>query len=54
MRVIQMKETKKRWKQGIIGGILLLVLIMVIINRVAIWDFWYAVYCSVAMSLGWL
>ena len=49
-----MKETKKRLKQEIIGGILLLVVIMVIINRVAIWDYMYAVYCSVAISLGWL
>ena len=48
------KEAKKRWKQGIIGGILLLVMVLVIINRVAIWDFLYAVYCSVAISLGWL
>ena len=48
-----MKKTEKKWKQGIIGGILLLVVILVIIHRVAIWDFWYAVYRSLANSLGW-
>lgn len=50
---IEKRETKKRWKQRIISGILLLVVVLVIINRVAIWDFMYAVYCSVARSMGW-
>lgn len=53
IRVKHMKETKKRWEQGIIGGILFLALVLVIIYRVAIWDILYTVYCSVAISLGW-
>lgn len=47
-----MNKTNK-YKQGIIGGILLLVVVLVIINRVAIYDFLRAVYYSIVASLGW-